>query len=219
MMKIPGCLTCAFLCLALSAPALQAQEQGQFSLSFGGAYNQPLGVFSETDGAIHARPETGFATDGSTWQIRGFLHMSEKLALFGYYAKPRFNVDNAAVEAQLLTQGNPWSYEAEYNLTVIGFGARLTPLRIAMVAPYVQAGLAQYTTEVIQRVADTEEIMESDGANAVNFGAGVQAWIGPVGIDAGAVYHSAPLIIDGQEWEYETSWFEIGLSLFYTFGG
>ncbi len=218
-MKIPGRIALGLLCLLLSVPALQAQEQSQFSLALGGAYNLPLGVFSETDGAIYSCPETGFATDGSTWQVKGYFHMSDKLALYGYYAKPRFNVDNAAVEAQLLEQGNPWSYEAEYNLTVIGFGARLTPLRIAMVAPYVQAGLAQYTTEIVQRVADTEEIMKSDGANAVNFGAGVQAWIGPVGVDLGAVYHSAPLVIEGHEWDYETSWLEIGLSLFYTFGG
>ncbi len=219
-MRISRYLTVALVCLCCVPAAGLAQTTGQVSIGAGGSYNMPTGVFAETDGLITNLPQTGFATDGTSYWVKAFYHLSPKFALFATYAKPQFNVDNEAVEAQVLEQyAQIWTYEAGYELTVICFGARLTPIRIALAEPYVQAGVARYNTDIIQTVGGTRSVLESDYSNTVNFGAGVLAHIGTVAVDAGIVYHATEILINGQTLKYKATWLEIGLSLLYSFGG
>jgi len=102
---------------------------------------------------------------------------------------------------------------------IFGFGARITPLRIAMAAPYIQAGIGRYQSEIWQKRVNVEETDESDVQQGLSFGVGTTLMFGRFGIDIGAQYHTLEFIFDGQPIGWQATWLDLSALLTFDLGG
>ncbi len=108
-------------------------------------------------------------------------------------------------------------------MQILGFGARLSPIKIAMAEPYIQAGVGRYKTEINQKIQSYETTETSDISQGTSVGIGTilsfNLFGQDIGIDIGAQYHSVEFIFDGQALGWEANWIDAGALLTIKLGG